>query len=214
MIARYNNISLALGVPGLLLQIIGVLAGRMNSNPGRPSLFAGVTATLGLVMLMAGFAYYAKSKGHHPVWCLLAFLSLIGLIILACLPDLAPHGESSAIGRWRGHRNDRPRRRRRRYADDDYDDEDFDDDRPRGRRRSPRRSRDDDDDFDDVRLPPSSPAKVKVEEDEVIQAEAVVPMAVTHKIVSCSKCAKSLKVAFAMAGKRVKCPSCGEVFVA
>ena len=38
-------------------------------------------------MVLVGFAYYAKAKGRNPLWCLAAFLSLIGLIILALLKD-------------------------------------------------------------------------------------------------------------------------------
>jgi hypothetical protein len=34
-----------------------------------------------------GLAEYAKSKGQSPAYALLGFFSLIGLIILACLPD-------------------------------------------------------------------------------------------------------------------------------
>ena len=42
---------------------------------------------LGTVLLLEGFAYYAKAKGRNPAWCLMAFLSIIGLIVLACLKD-------------------------------------------------------------------------------------------------------------------------------
>jgi hypothetical protein len=219
MIARYNNISLALGAPGLVLQFIGVLAVRMNSDPRHPSIFGGVTATLGLVMLMAGFAYYAKSKGHNPAWCLMAFLSLIGLIVLACLPDLAPDGEVKTRRRRRrrevdydDYEDDRPRRRRRRYADDD--DDDFDDDRTR-RRREARTSRaQDDEELGARRGPPPMPAKTKKLDDEPILAEAVRPVILANKIVTCAQCQKSLTVPGALAGKKVKCPSCGAVFVA
>jgi hypothetical protein len=75
MIRKYNNISLALGIPGLVLQVAGKL---MENN---------AVLVVGLLLLLAGFAYYAKAKGRSPAWCLLAFLSIIGLIILACLKD-------------------------------------------------------------------------------------------------------------------------------
>ena len=42
---------------------------------------------LGTALLLVGFAYYAKAKGRSPAWCLVAFLSCVGLIILALLKD-------------------------------------------------------------------------------------------------------------------------------
>jgi hypothetical protein len=47
----------------------------------------GLAGLVGTALLLAGFAYYAKAKGRHPLWCLFAFLGLIGLIVLACLKD-------------------------------------------------------------------------------------------------------------------------------
>ena len=82
MIKRYNNMSLAIAIPGLIIQI----AGRFMMGDEQETL--GVLITLlGTMMLLVGFAYYAKAKGRSPVWCLAAFLSLIGLIILALLKD-------------------------------------------------------------------------------------------------------------------------------
>ncbi len=77
MIRRYNNISLALGVPGLALQLAGHFV----------QLYALIY--LGVLLLMLGLAYYAKAKGRNPAWCLLGFLSIIGMIILAVLKDKA-----------------------------------------------------------------------------------------------------------------------------
>jgi hypothetical protein len=42
---------------------------------------------LGTVTLLVGLAYYAKAKGCSAWWCLFAFLSIIGLLVLACLKD-------------------------------------------------------------------------------------------------------------------------------
>lgn len=82
MIKRYNNLSLAIAIPGLIIQI----AGRFLIDGGQEAL--GLVMTLGgTVMLLFGFAYYAKAKGRSPLWCLAGFLSLIGLIILALLKD-------------------------------------------------------------------------------------------------------------------------------
>ena len=94
MISRYNNISLATGVPGIALQIVGRL---QESLP---------VIMLGTGLLLIGFAYYAKAKGRNPAWCLAAFLSIIGLVILACLKDLS-HSEP-LMGRQPGPRAARP----------------------------------------------------------------------------------------------------------
>lgn len=76
MIKKYNTISLAWGIPGLVLQIAGNVIGQP------------LVVLVGTVFLMVGLAYYAKAKGRSPAWCLMGFLSLIGLIVLACLKDL------------------------------------------------------------------------------------------------------------------------------
>jgi hypothetical protein len=83
MIARYNNYSLALGIPGLLIQIGGLVAQRPPIT------------LVGTVLLMAGLAFYAKAKGRSPAWCLMGFLGLIGLIVLALLKDQAPEKAAS-----------------------------------------------------------------------------------------------------------------------
>jgi cell division protein FtsW (lipid II flippase) len=95
MIARYNRLSFIWGIPGIVLQFVGlaiVIAvqppkGRMvSSEPFRDSVAHAIWC-LGFVALLAGFAYYAKAKGRSAWWCLFAFLSLIGLIVLGCLKD-------------------------------------------------------------------------------------------------------------------------------
>ena len=88
MIERYNKISLMAGVPGIVLQVVGQI---MRQNPAQQTIGYLVLA-LGTALLLFGLAYYAMAKGRNPAWCLLAFLSIIGLIILACLSDLAPDG--------------------------------------------------------------------------------------------------------------------------
>ncbi len=201
MIARYNNISLALGVPGLVMQ---VAANVMSQSRGwTPVLLA--SSLVGTGLLLTAFAFYAMAKGRNPAWCLFAFLSLIGLIVLACLKDMAPSGRIKKKKKRRqreeddDEEDDRPRRRRRRDEEEDLDD---DDDRPRQRRRS---RDDDEDDLDEP--PPPRPKKV-------IDAEAIKPVNAEKRIVTCSNCQKSLKVPGSLAGKKVKCPSCGDVFVA
>jgi hypothetical protein len=89
MIARYNNLSLALGIPGILLQIGGNVVAR--TNPENATL-GTVALVAGTVLLIAGLAMYAKAKGRSPLSGLMGFLSCIGLIVLALLKDHAPKG--------------------------------------------------------------------------------------------------------------------------
>lgn len=91
VIKRYNNISLALGVPGIILQIIGNIVLRSDPDPvvgilGLLILFAGTA------LLIAGLSYYAIGKGRSGWWGLCGFLSFFGLIILALLKDERPDG--------------------------------------------------------------------------------------------------------------------------
>ncbi|HEV2972930.1 MAG TPA: hypothetical protein VGY55_23380 [Pirellulales bacterium] len=89
MIARYNSISLLAGVPGIILQIAGQVV--MRTNPSHEAIGA-LVAIAGTALLMLGLAYYALAKGRNPAWCLMGLLSIIGIIVLACLKDLAPDG--------------------------------------------------------------------------------------------------------------------------
>ena len=73
---KYNNISLICGIPGIVLQGAGII----NEQPE--------LLLLGTVLLLIGYGYYAKAKGRNFAWCLMGFLSIIGLIILGCLKDI------------------------------------------------------------------------------------------------------------------------------
>jgi hypothetical protein len=86
MIRRYNNLSLALGVPGLILQIVGFVLQR---SAGKEALGL-VVALLGTALLVTGLGFYALSRGRNPAWCLLGLLGIIGLVALALLKDLEP----------------------------------------------------------------------------------------------------------------------------
>jgi len=81
MVERYNRISFAWGIPGLAVQ---VMAGLLDE------LLLGV---LGTLLLVVGFAYYAKSRGRHPARGLFGLLSIVGLLVLACLSDRAKDKE-------------------------------------------------------------------------------------------------------------------------
>lgn len=91
MIKRYNDISFLYGIPGVLLQIAGPPLSRLNSTANRvdPLMFGlGLAVvSVGTLLLVVGFAYYAKAKGHHPAWGIVALLSCVGLFVLAMLPD-------------------------------------------------------------------------------------------------------------------------------
>jgi len=75
MIKKYNNMSLAFGIPGLIIQVYAVL-NQLH-----------IVSLVGGILLIIGLAYYAKAKSRHPAWGLLGLLSIIGIIIIALLPD-------------------------------------------------------------------------------------------------------------------------------
>ena len=96
MITKYSRISLFVGTPGLLLQVVCIIIlNRMAINAlgqnGFPSpllavgLEGGILA--GNILLIIGLSYYAKAKGYTAYLGLVGVLSCIGLVILALLPD-------------------------------------------------------------------------------------------------------------------------------
>ena len=94
MIDRYNRVSVLFGVPGFLLQVGGNFATVSTAQAGTTTTTLSPLGRLailaGTALLLVGLAFYAKAKGRHPAWCLMAFLSIIGLIVLACLEDKTP----------------------------------------------------------------------------------------------------------------------------
>jgi hypothetical protein len=123
---------------------------------------------------------------------------------------------------------DRPRRRRRR--DDDYEDEE-DEDRPRRRRR---RDEDyEDDEYEERPRRRARPAEEEEELEEAIEAPASPPRpkpaaaappppppaptpqpAAESRLVQCEGCKRTLRLPANVAGRTVKCPSCGLIFIA
>jgi hypothetical protein len=51
---------------------------------GSPPLWAW---SLGTCLLIAGLSCYARAKGRSGLWGAMGLLSIIGLIVLACLED-------------------------------------------------------------------------------------------------------------------------------
>jgi uncharacterized membrane protein YhaH (DUF805 family) len=87
MIKKYNNLSLAYGIPGFVLEIAG--RGMWNSRDDAVVGLGVFIWFIGIALFMTGLAYYAKAKGRSRAWCLMAFFSCLGLIVLACLKDMA-----------------------------------------------------------------------------------------------------------------------------
>jgi len=96
MIAAYSRKSLALGIPGLVLQIgCYYLLSNLVIFPKNPNTVphatTGVLLELGMfagnILFIIGLCFYAKSKGYSGLWGLLGVFSCIGLLILAILPD-------------------------------------------------------------------------------------------------------------------------------
>lgn len=95
LIARDNNISLALGVPGLITEVVGVV---MRNNPETAQTGQAIYV-VGTLLLIAGLGFYAKAKGRSLAWGLMGLLSIIGLIVLAMLEDRAPSGKVKGQGK-------------------------------------------------------------------------------------------------------------------
>jgi hypothetical protein len=85
MIKSLNNKSLAIGIPGLIIDV----AGQYMMTLSGMGLIGGLVFLIGVAMFITGLAYYAKSKGYHWALGFLGLLSCIGLIVLAVLPDKA-----------------------------------------------------------------------------------------------------------------------------
>ena len=94
MIARYNHLSFVFGVPGIAMQIAGHFMAGLGQ--GATASLGALFMVLGLFALMIGLAYYAKAKGQSWAWCVAAFLSILGLLLLLLLQDRS--GSTSGAG--------------------------------------------------------------------------------------------------------------------
>ncbi len=100
MIKKYNTLSFAWGVPGIIIQFGGQILAQMAEGTGGeldPLLaLSGCGVSLfGTALLIVGLGYYAKSRGRSPAWGLMGFLSCLGLIFLAFLKDLSAEVEET-----------------------------------------------------------------------------------------------------------------------
>lgn len=89
---QLNRKSLAYGVPGIALQFGGsYLPPLMGFDVEDPPI--AVTAAMwmailaGTALLIVGLGLYAAAKGHSRWAGLLGLLSIVGIIVLAVLPD-------------------------------------------------------------------------------------------------------------------------------
>jgi hypothetical protein len=95
--AQLNRKSLMFGVPGIALQILSRIMtfvaatdaqGRITRPPAESvSPIWLVVFFIGTILLIVGLGLYAKAKGYSPLFGLFGLLSIIGVIVLAVLPD-------------------------------------------------------------------------------------------------------------------------------
>src|SRR6266436_3024306 len=88
-IKRLNRISLSLGAPGLLLQVVG------NAMGGRGG---GLVTLLGFALLVTGLAFYARMRGRTGWWGAAGILSCLGMILLYFLPKHCHHCSARITG--------------------------------------------------------------------------------------------------------------------
>lgn len=86
MDSTLNRTSLRWGVPGLILQTLGPVVAASQAVP-IIDVIAVLGAVAGTVMWLVGLGYYAQAKGHSQWWGLVGFLSILGIAVLAFLPD-------------------------------------------------------------------------------------------------------------------------------
>ena len=94
MIAKYNRWSFVFGVPGIVMQIAGYFMAGLGQ--GATASLGAFFMVFGIFALMIGLAYYAKAKGQSWAWCVAAFLSVLGLLLLLLLEDKS--GSRRAVG--------------------------------------------------------------------------------------------------------------------
>jgi hypothetical protein len=83
-------------VGGIILQVLGRMIYPLTGYPIL-RLSGWVISLFGTMLLLVGFAFYVKSKGRHPAWCLFALLSVIGWIVIILLKDVSPRRTEERI---------------------------------------------------------------------------------------------------------------------
>lgn len=96
MITREKKISLVFGIPGLVLNIgCMTLSQALAAKTGiysaaRPEWIAPLVAAGSLtsvLLLIVGLRHFARAKGYSDAFGFLGLLSLLGIVIMAALPD-------------------------------------------------------------------------------------------------------------------------------
>ena len=87
MIKRYNNLSFLFFIPGMIALVTGFILMEKHELPKPIGILALVLAIGGTSMAISGFSFYAKAKGRSPLWGILGFVGLPGLLLMAVLKD-------------------------------------------------------------------------------------------------------------------------------
>jgi multisubunit Na+/H+ antiporter MnhB subunit len=85
---------------GIVLQCLGGFVPLASSHP-LLALLGWLMLSTGTLLVLIGFAYYAKAKRRSPAWALLALASIIGWLILLSLaakPGSGQIGDGLARG--------------------------------------------------------------------------------------------------------------------
>ncbi len=183
-----------------------------------------VSLVLGIIMAIDLAKSFGKGGGYAVGLILLPFV-FYPMLAFGDARYLGPQGEGASRRRKKirderyyddgdgddGDEDDRPRRKvsARQDRDDDFDDED---DRPRKKAGARR-----DDDFEDEEPPRPTAIKPRAAPPPVPAAppaKSAPASAGGSSLVQCSNCNRKLKVPATAVGKKVKCPSCGSIFVA
>jgi hypothetical protein len=87
MVKRYNNLSLLYFVPGLIIQVAGLVLFNNTVSPQPLNILSAGLIIAGTLMAVTGFGYYAKAKGRSMFWGICGFIGFPGLLMLSTLKD-------------------------------------------------------------------------------------------------------------------------------
>lgn len=86
MLAKYKKQANTFLISGFFIWFLGnILKNEALGLSLKP--IGWIVFLAGLSLFVYGCTIYSKAKGHHPALGLLGILNLIGLIVLALLPD-------------------------------------------------------------------------------------------------------------------------------